>query len=173
MVRKLTHILTQEVALVEAALQSEKQKRRAILAADGRELQTLTDKSAAFMQELDRMYDARALAMRSVIDHYGLAEMRNTEMPDMNAMLAALEQQSAVEALEDLTRVVARYRESAHALKALNDENRELLEKTSSSIHRLLVGLQEELDDSREKIYAPEKQTTRKNTGSILLNANA
>ncbi|MBX7058694.1 MAG: flagellar protein FlgN [Leptospirales bacterium] len=163
--------LHQELALFRASLETERIKRRAILTADGKRLQTLTQKTESLLGEIAELEKQRALLIRTLLESRDMViDSENVSLSELIELAASHEPQASGK-LRDLAE---EYRIVIRQLKLESEENQRLLQVANDRVHSVLTGLAEEPDSARTT-YAPREQSgaRRGKPRSALINASA
>jgi tRNA/tmRNA/rRNA uracil-C5-methylase (TrmA/RlmC/RlmD family) len=142
---ELTRLLLSEHRLHVALLDNESKKRKVILQARGRELESLSRKTEELMEEVHKIEEKRRF-----ISDSSFAEI-----------LSRVTEPQARNILE------AHYQSTLFDLQAEIQENHKLLERSTATIHRLLTDLGQ---DHSPDTYAPVKKPKTRAEG-LLLNA--
>ena len=170
--QSLQEILNQELMLFRAALDNERRKRRAILAADGKRLNELSQKTEIFLKEAQGLEEQREAAVRALLDRYGQDDPH--EALTLRRLVRMLEETAPTEGL-GLKDVADEFRTTVFALRRESGENNTLLADTQARIHNLLTGI---TDPDADKTYNPapnaRAKAKKERAGkAMLLNANA
>ncbi len=168
MLAKLFQILHQELQLYRAALETEREKRRAILAADGRRMQEYTKKTEALVREAGALEQKREQILDELA-RTGVAFVN--QRPSLRELLVLGE--SAADLDPGLFALVRdHFSATVSHLKTETEENRRLLGNTARSLHNALTDLQNRVDP-RDERYRPGGSRQAKVNAPVLLNANA
>lgn len=169
MLKDLIRIMRQEMVLFEAAISTERDKRKYILSANGYKLQHLTRKTETYLAELGLLEKKRLEAARDIV----------REMPEVDedvtlSSLLMLLKDVDPAGWKEFSPLSDRYRELGAMLRAETEENSRLLASTAQSIDRVMGNLRD-LAGAKEKetTYAPESPSRKSRGGSVLLNTNA
>ncbi len=160
------NLLEQEIKLFKAARDTEIEKRKFILGADGRKLQGLNGKSEILLKEIHALQDKREDMGMDLLKRLGHVPGDLTLTALVN--LAGLDNPGQG---RDMEKTAEDYRASVHALKAETDENHRILNSTSGSIQRMLAGLKKIVSPDDGDTYSPDGRRESRAAGSVLLNA--
>jgi len=165
MLTDIVHILDQEVSLFQAALETELEKRDAILSASGRKLQVLTAKTEILVKEIQKLEEKRTEIAQMFARLYGL------KRADLSGIISMADEMK-LNGRDELEKMAETYREAAGLLQSEVRENSVLLTKTGERLNRVVDSLKS-LISGESKTYGPKTKTNRKSSGSLILNANA
>lgn len=163
--------LKQELALFQASLETERIKRRAILTADGKRLQTLTQKTETLLAEIGALEKQRARIIRQLLESRDLVIVaENVTLSELIDIVAAAEPPRA----RDLREIADEYRIVVRQLKLECEENQRLLRAANERVHTVLSSLGDESAD-KKTTYAPLAQAgaRKAKANSALINASA
>ena len=166
MFKKYSELLAQETTLLRAALETEKEKRRSIFSADGRKLQSQTEKSNLLMIEISDIASKREELFRD----YAKENYLELAKPVTLSQFCLLVDEKAPELSREICNKVDEYRNTAFYLKQETEENAKRLTQARDTIHRLLESLVHENNSTYSNI--PENNR-KKYAGSVIINANA
>lgn len=172
MLQEFIELLSEELVLFRQALETEQGKRKFILAANGQKLRELTDKSEHLITQIDLLEEKRNKVLENIYSKLAGGDTLSVQELHISRIIQIAESQK-LHATKPLKATVHEYRNTVQDLKKEIEENKQLLDRATGSIHRLLSGLAKD----PEKKYEPRSQAqtkNRRNTGeSVLLNANA
>lgn len=168
MLAKIFHIMHQELLLYRAAVETERDKRWAILAADGRKMQDFTQKTDIFIREADALEQKREAALAEFLG--ANAALFAGKRPALSDLVELGERDQELDRAI-FTQVRDQFAATIRALKSETEENRRLMEKSAASLHRALTEIQNKADP-RDGTYRPEG-AKKQAKAAVLLNANA
>ncbi len=174
MFETVRNILLEELTVFDAALEVEKEKRVAILSANGKQLQELGKKSESLIEELE----ALEIRLNKIVDKVHENYFPATEREDVTlTMITTLFGDIRPENHGEFSEIIEEYRASAGNLQKLVQENSELMETTANSISNAIDSMRKSVDGTTDSIYtASGKKSENKRSGtgsSLFLNANA
>jgi hypothetical protein len=167
MFKKYSEYLAQEVLLLKSALDTEKEKRRSIFSADGRKLQSQTEKSNFLMKEVSEISSKR----ERLFVEYARENYLELDKPVTLTQFCLLVDEKAPDLSRQICNIVEDYRNTAFALKQETEENGIRLTQARDTIHRLLQSLVP--GDNSTYSNITENHNRKKYVGSVIVNANA
>lgn len=162
---EVCNLLEQETLLLRSIADTELEKRRHILSANGRKLHDLTRKSEILLAEQEALGGRRSQLAGELIAP-GVVGRELTLREVVDAAIAA----GANEA-ERLQTIADRFRVQVQEVEGQVAENARLLGLAGQSLRRLLQGLTEAAGQT--ETYRPRGEEGRRRAESVILNANA
>ncbi len=158
MLQHLLQITDSEIRIFKELLKLEREKRKAVLSADGRNLQRLTAECENLILKIGKAEEEREdLLSRSGADGLNADTVAHAAEKE-NPALAAL-----------FLRKKNELKELVSEISTIVKENEILLNQTTGTITRLLKGLQKPAD----RTYAPADYRKQYNAESLLISTNA
>lgn len=157
MMQMLIDITEREIKTFILLLGLEKEKRKAILSADGRNLSKITAECEELILQIGRLEEQREEILK------------DTDMYELSAEdIAAEYEKENPRAANEFRKKKNQLKEIIYELQAINKDNENLLIRTSQTINRLLKSLQ----NTQDKTYGPERKRKENQAGPILINAS-
>lgn len=166
MFKKYSELLNQETLLLKNAYDTEKNKRRCIFSADGKKLQSLTEKSNILMKEISEI----AAKREKLFLEYAKENYLELDKPVTLSQFCLLVDEKSPDLSREICITVDEYRNTAFLLKQETEENGKRLTQARDTIHRLLESLAADKDSTYSNV--PE-HNRKKYAGSVIVNANA
>lgn len=160
----LIEILNQEIGTLQVLLQTEQEKRDAILKASGKQLNELTGKTEQNLVRLDQLEAGKQTWIRS---HVSSEDGQN-----LTSLIQSARNKDSREA-GLLESVANRLRTLARELKIETDQNNRLLESTARSVGRFIQNIRELSNQDSRNTYGPGgiKKGSTTDSRAVLLDA--